>query len=259
MSIYSKVKSQFAPNAKAYVSSQGHAKGTDLQLMLERAGNIKNKKVLDVATGEGHTALAFAKAGAEVTATDLLPEMLTAAKTFIESESYYLEYCIAAAEDLPFAANTFDVVTCRIAAHHFADPYRFLSEVYKVLKPHRLLLLNDNIAPEPPELGKVVNHIEKTREPSHVKAYTVQVWIKWLTNTGFDINYLSRWQKSKNYNSWFARMRQPDAIKSKLEQYILNLPNNFKDYLNVDSKNGKLVSLSHEGALFVVSNTKHLY
>ncbi len=46
------------------------------ELMLEQTGDVKGKKVLDIATGGGHTALQFAKAGAEVTAVDLTTEIL---------------------------------------------------------------------------------------------------------------------------------------------------------------------------------------
>ena len=250
MSVHNKVRSQFALSAKAYVNSKGHAKGADLQLMLEQAGNIKGKKVLDIATGGGHTALAFAKVGAKVTAIDLTPEMLTAAKAFIESEGYHLEYQASAAENLSFAKGIFDIVTCRIAAHHFADPRRFLLEAQRVLKPQGLLLLNDNITPEPPELGKIVNHIEKVRDPSHVEAYSVKIWVEWLTAAGFDVIYLSRWKKPKDYAAWFARMRQPAEVQKDLEQYVLRLPENVKTYLDVEEQDGKLISLSHEGALF---------
>lgn len=76
---YRWVRSQFGRTAHAYVESVGHAQGAELSEMVALAGTLHpgafaQKSVLDVATGGGHTALAFAGAGAQVTATDLTPE-----------------------------------------------------------------------------------------------------------------------------------------------------------------------------------------
>ncbi len=89
MDTIKRVQTQFGKTAKAYVSSTIHAKGEDLQWMLE-AGEVRGKKVLDIVTGGGHTALQFAKAGAEVIATDLTAEILQAAeKTLIRASQTY--------------------------------------------------------------------------------------------------------------------------------------------------------------------------
>ena len=175
---YSKVRAQFGKSAAGYVSSEGHAKGAELALMVDLAGtDIIGKRVLDIATGGGHTALAFAKAGAEVTATDLTPKMLGAAEAFVAGEGYPMTFTQAAAEALPFESASFDIVTCRIAAHHFADPKAFLRESARLLKAGGTFMLVDNIAPTPSELARVMNHIEKVRDPSHVEAYSVATWL----------------------------------------------------------------------------------
>ena len=152
--IHQKVKAQFGRTAEAYVSSKGHAKGADLQLMVEVAGEVEGLRALDIATGGGHTALAFAKAGAIVTATDLTPTMLERASEFITAElgedADRARFELAAAEDLPFADASYEIVTCRIAPHHFADPEAFVREVARVLVPGGRFFLIDNIAPEDP-------------------------------------------------------------------------------------------------------------
>jgi ubiquinone/menaquinone biosynthesis C-methylase UbiE len=138
---YRRVRSQFGRTANAYVESTGHAQGAELAQMVALAhalhpGALAAKTVLDVATGGGHTALAFALAGAQVTATDLTPEMVAAARAFVQANGGEgVRLGVAPAEDLPFADAGFDLVTCRIAAHHFADPERFVREAARVLKP----------------------------------------------------------------------------------------------------------------------------
>ena len=84
---YSKVRAQFGKSAEGYVHSEGHAKGAELALMVELAGDVSGARVLDIATGGGHTALAFARAGADVVATDLTPEMLRAAEASSKEEA----------------------------------------------------------------------------------------------------------------------------------------------------------------------------
>jgi len=74
---------------------------------------------LDVATGAGHVAGALAETGvSRVVAADLSPEMVRTATT----EYPRIEGVAVDAERLPFAADRFDAVTCRFAAHHFPDP-----------------------------------------------------------------------------------------------------------------------------------------
>ena len=245
--IHNKVKAQFAKTSDAYVTSSIHAKGEDLQVLLELAGNVKDKTVLDVATGAGHTALVFAQAGARVTATDLTPEMLMKARVFLKSQNVHdVIFQEASAERLPFANDSFDIVTCRIAAHHFADPESFVKEVARVLKPQGQFLLVDNISPVDKDLAKVMNHIEKTRDPSHVWAYSISIWIDYLTTADLEIHALQRFKREKDYVSWTKNAQTPKEIVGELEQYILSLPESSQMYFEVITEGDKLFALSHE-------------
>jgi ubiquinone/menaquinone biosynthesis C-methylase UbiE len=245
--IHDKVKAQFSKTAQAYVSSTVHAKGDELKLLLELAGDATNKKVLDIATGGGHTALAFAKAGAYVTATDLTPTMLETAKAFITSQGVdTVTFQEASAEALPFEDKSFDIVACRIAAHHFAEPKKFVTEVARVLKPAGIFLLVDNISPADSKLAETMNHIEKTRDPSHVWAYSIPTWLVWLNEAGLEFHHLTRFKRSKNYAYWTSYAQTPEKVISELEHYILSLPSPQQKYFELTVKEGRLETLSHE-------------
>jgi ubiquinone/menaquinone biosynthesis C-methylase UbiE len=245
--IHAKVKAQFSTTAQAYVTSNVHAKGDELKLLLELAGDVKNKRVLDIATGGGHTALAFAKVGAVVTATDLTPAMLETAQTFITSQGVdSISYQEAKAEALPFDEGVFDIVTCRIAAHHFAEPEKFVAEVARVLKSDGMFLLVDNISLHDDTLATVMNYIEKTRDPSHVYAYSVPTWVDWLTKAGLELHHLTRFKRSKNFPYWTSYAKTPEAVVKELEQYILNLPQAQQTYFEITTKEGRLETISHE-------------
>ncbi len=253
---YRRVQAQFARTADAYVTSAGHAKGAELAQMVELAesllGSLEGRKALDVATGGGHTALAFARAGAQVTATDLTPEMVWAAQNFVHANGGEdVRFATAPAENLPFSVSSFDLVSCRIAAHHFADPERFVREAVRVLKPGGLLLLVDNVAPEQPELAEVMNSVERRRDPSHVWAHSVRQWVVWFAEAGLDSLHLSRWWTHKPYREWMARARTPEDVREALARDVLALPSAQRAYLRVEEVEGRLESLAHEAALVV--------
>src|SRR4051812_30238835 len=73
-------QAQFGPVAQAYVTSTRHAEGADLQRLVELAAPRGNERMVDIATGGGHTALRFAPHVASVVAFDLTASMLKAAR-----------------------------------------------------------------------------------------------------------------------------------------------------------------------------------
>jgi SAM-dependent methyltransferase len=79
-------------------------------------------RVLDVAAGTGNASIPAARAGADVVASDLTPELLEAGKAWAEREGVSLEWAEADAENLPFEDESFDVVMSSIgvmfAPHH---------------------------------------------------------------------------------------------------------------------------------------------
>ena len=253
--VYEQVKTQFGKTAQAYVTSTIHAKGEDLEALLELAGDVQNTRVLDVATGGGHTALAFARAGATVTATDLTPEMLQAAEAHLK-EWVSITFQEANAEQLPFEPQTFEIVTCRIAAHHFAKPQAFVQEAARVLVPNGLFLLVDNVAPEDAGLAETMNHIERTRDPSHVRAHGVKTWVMWLSEAGLEPYHLSRFRRTKNFSDWTSYAQTPDEVVEKLEAYVLALPEPFKRYFEVIERGRRLHSLSHEVVLLAAKKLR---
>src|SRR5262249_7155193 len=139
------VQKQFGSNAAAYATSGVHAYGESLARLVELTAPAWDWRVIDVATGAGHTAFAFSPHVAHVIASDITLEMLEqAARLAGERGLKNVETVVAPAESLPFDDASFDLVTCRLAAHHFPDPGRFVSEAYRVLKPSGSFGLVDN-------------------------------------------------------------------------------------------------------------------
>ncbi len=213
------VQKQFGANAAAYVTSTVHAKGDSLKRLVERVKPEKHWHALDVATAAGHTALAFAHHVEHVVASDLTDEMLEQARKLAgERGATNVVVTKADAEDLPFADGSFDLVTCRIAPHHFPDVPKFISEVWRVLKPGGAFGLVDNIAPdsvltpgfsdaEIAAAARMYNEFEKIRDPSHGRALTVSEWQQIVSKQGFAIESSELLDKAMDFSAWCHNMQ----------------------------------------------------
>jgi ubiquinone/menaquinone biosynthesis C-methylase UbiE len=103
--------------------------------MLVRSLHVHaGETVLDVAGGAGNTALAAARRWAEVLCTDYVPELLQRAQRRAEAEALPLRTQVADVQQLPFADDTFDVVTSTFGAIFAPDQARTASELLRVLR-----------------------------------------------------------------------------------------------------------------------------
>jgi ubiquinone/menaquinone biosynthesis C-methylase UbiE len=250
MNIKKDVQQQFGKSADSYVSSAIHKDGNDLQKLVDMATVTGKEELLDVATGGGHTANAFAKLVKKVTAIDLTPEMLIAAEKFIKGNGHQnVEFRKGDAENLPFSDGVFDIVTCRIAPHHFPNVNKFVQEVHRVLIPSGQFLLDDNVVPEVEDYDLFYNIIEKRRDYSHFRAWKKSEWLKMLEMNGFEISEMHRFEKIFHYESWCNRMNLPEREKEKLTQYILNASPKIKEKFKIASKDDQIISFVGEAII----------
>jgi ubiquinone/menaquinone biosynthesis C-methylase UbiE/catechol 2,3-dioxygenase-like lactoylglutathione lyase family enzyme len=243
--IKARVREAFGQSAEEYITSPGHAGGADLNRLVELAAPSLGDRALDVSTGGGHTALALAPHVAHMTASDLTPPMLAAARDFLTASGVTnASYVIADAEQLPFLDASFDLVTVRIAPHHYASITAAVHEMARVLRPGGRLVMIDNIAPEDATLDELGNRWEKWRDPSHVRNYTVSAWRSYLTDAGLTITEVETQRKVYDFVSWTARMRMPADERAKLEADILAASPAAREYFAVTETDGRLVSWS---------------
>lgn len=199
------VQEQFGKTAASYLTSAPHAKGASLERLVELTQPQKTWRALDVATGGGHVAYTFAPHVERMWATDITQEMLDMVKGEAAKRGLAnLRTAYAKAEALPFEDGTFDLVTCRIAPHHFDSIAAFLAEVHRVLKPTGLLALVDNVVPAG-SVGDYINAFERFRDPSHLRAWTMQEWRAALAKAGFKITHEEQIAKQMEFKSWAAR------------------------------------------------------
>ncbi|MBF8257440.1 MAG: 2-heptaprenyl-1,4-naphthoquinone methyltransferase [candidate division NC10 bacterium] len=113
------------------------------QIAVEFAGAPAGARVLDVATGTGSQAIAFARRGYAVTAIDLSEPMLAVGRRKKDSDLVHFEAGDAAR--LRFGADSFDVVTISFALHDMPSVVRgkALREMLRVARPGATILIVD--------------------------------------------------------------------------------------------------------------------
>ena len=173
---------RWSTHAEAYRESEAHREGPDLDLLVEWSEGART--VLDVATGGGHVARRLREVGLDVVSCDRAPGMQPDV--------------ICQAEDLPFADGSFDVVACRIAAHHFADVRAAVSEMDRV-SADRVLVV-DNLY-----LGEAVEEAERLRDPTHVRCYSEEEWQELFAGAGLRVVAVERFPKGIELEPWLER------------------------------------------------------
>jgi ubiquinone/menaquinone biosynthesis C-methylase UbiE len=208
---------RFGEFARNYVTSSTHAEGEELNRLVEIAQPQPDWVVLDVATGGGHTALRFAPLVAQVIATDITPRMLEAAQAFVrEKGAGNVTFEPADAEDLPFEDGVFDLVTCRIAPHHFLSCSRFVCEGSRVLRSGGLLLVQDMIVPEDSQAAGYIDDFERLRDPSHNQAHTQGEWVAMFEATGLRVEHTEQIVKRHAFVPWVERQGRPRDVMQRL-------------------------------------------
>lgn len=105
------------------------------ELLAEAADVRAGEKVLDVAAGNGNATLAAARRFAQVTSTDYVPELLDKGRLRAQAEGLEVQFQVADAEQLPFAAGAFDVVLSTFGCMFAPDQARVAHEMLRVLRP----------------------------------------------------------------------------------------------------------------------------
>jgi SAM-dependent methyltransferase len=175
------VSDVWSERAELYRDSDAHREGADLDLLVQWA---EGETALDVATGGGHVARRLRDAGFTVVTADPSPGM--------EPD------VICRAEDLPFADSSFDVVACRIAAHHFDDVAAAMREMARLAR--RLVLVVDNVY-----RGEAAEEAERLRDPTHIRNHTEEEWRALFEQAGLRLEAVEVVEATFDLEAWLAR------------------------------------------------------
>jgi len=219
------VRAQFESQAAWYTVSQVHRRSEGLDALLRVAAPTPADRALDVATGTGFTALALAPRCDRVIALDMTPGMVREARSLREArDARNLEFCLGDAEALPFRADTFDLVTCRHAAHHFPHIEQALAEMARVARPRGRVVLDDTCAPEHGPLAALMNDWERRRDPSHVANYPPSRLRAMFVAQGLRVDAAVMTHVQLGFDDWVRRAGVPVEVAETLRAEFLGAP-----------------------------------
>ncbi|MFN8421228.1 MAG: class I SAM-dependent methyltransferase [Anaerolineae bacterium] len=229
---------RFGGNAQNYVSSVVHGGGYSLDRLIELVEPTAGKRALDLATGGGHVALAMAQHGADVVASDLTMKMLQASRTNHQQKGLDMLYCCNDAQNVPFIDSSFDIVTTRLAPHHFPDVPRYVQECTRVLKSGGVYGLVDHAGAPDVEVGKYVNAYEKLRDPSHRYELSQLEWEDLFRDNGLRVINSELHRERLNFN-WWNRMQNNDAdTVMRLRVMLKQAPQAVAEWLEPETPDG---------------------
>jgi SAM-dependent methyltransferase len=157
-----------------------------------------------------------------------------------------IEFKPADALALPFSDNTFDLVTNRIALHHYSDARKGISEMVRVAKSGGLIALVDNIVPPDKQLAGYINHFEKLRDPSHNWAYPSARLEAYMTDLGLKVEHSEIIIKDMEFDPWADRQGANAETKTQLRKLLDNAPEGVKSFLNPHTEGDRFYFALHE-------------
>jgi ubiquinone/menaquinone biosynthesis C-methylase UbiE len=234
---------QFARQSHRY--GKGHILECveDVEAALPHLRLPPQSRVLDVATGGGNTGLFFAGLGHQVTLSDLTQAMLDRAASVAADRGLRVETRLHSAEVMPYVDGQFDIVTCRIAPHHFSSPADFVRETARVLRPGgQFLLIDGTVEDNESEAEEWAHRVEKLRDPSHNRLVTPGKWRSFCESAGLSIDHLVvNLFKQPDLNWYFDVAATPEPNRREVLRLIESAPDSARRLFRLGIEDGKIV------------------
>ena len=218
------VRESFTVQAKAFAGNPWVTDEERIRRLVAAARLKGDERVLDIATGPGYIAEAFARAAREVVGVDLTAAMVSiGAERTRERGISNVSFRIGDVESLPFEREEFDVVVSRLALHHMLHPAKVVREMTRVCRPGGTVLVEDIYGSEHPERAGYQDRWEKLRDPSHVRTLPITELLQLFRAAGLETDSVSTYEDlCPEVERWLATTKTPprDAaeVRSLLEE-----------------------------------------
>lgn len=152
----------------------------------------------------------------------------------------HLALVLADAAVLPFASGAFDLVTCRLAAHHFSDVAAAVREMARLCRPGGLVAIADHIVPVHGPTARYINVFEKLRDPRHVRCYALPDWESFFVAAGLEVIHVEEARQTLNFGEWVSRTSISPADRIRLEVLLRQAPAYAHDALTPRDEGGRI-------------------
>ena len=220
------IREAFTKQADSYANSAVIAAEEARMGFMQFVGPLSTDRVLDVATGPGFLALIFAEKTAEVVGIDLTPAMLERAEVNrIQKKIINIRFQEGDAESLPFPDDSFDIVTCGSAFHHFSDTLHVLNEMKRVAKEKGKIAILDIVTSETPEKAILHNQLERWRDPSHTRNLSLSEFNRLFKRAGLQNIRTATYGTPRELNEWFEISKSPPNVREMVRKaFIASVP-----------------------------------
>ena len=164
---------------------------------------------------------------------------------------------VADEHEMPFGTTEFDLVTCRVAAHHFSNHAALFAEVERVLAPGGCFAFQDHSLPEHTATGVFVDSFQRLRDPSHVRARSAADWIAAVQAAGLVVERHEIVDKHHDFAEWCAGRDCDVETMAALTAHARRLPRMAAEWLSPkwrDDSDPELPLASQRRALLGFTN-----
>ncbi len=223
-----------------YASSEVHKRGPSLSKLLALARPGRDDVCLDLGTGTGHTAAALAAYAAQIIGLDVSKGMLRSAQD-LYGKLGNLEFVLAPAHDTGLETGSFDLITARHTLHHHPDAVATLAEASRLLKPGGRMVIVDEVTPDA-QVDAWYDLLERTRDPTHVRAYTMSEWRAFIAEAGLEwIVGDSDTVYDLDVASWIARMSPDRAAEAAVYRLFSTADAHTREVFGITYEEGRAV------------------
>jgi SAM-dependent methyltransferase len=188
---------------------------SDLERLIEVVNPQKSWIVLDV-TVNGGTVPSQARV---IASGDIIQAVISTDFAEIDSEK------------LSFAANSFDLVLCRCAAHHFRDTFRFMCEAGRVLKAGGTLAVHDYLLPEHARAARYIDSFERLRDPQYTRSYSESEWRGMFLDAGLSVEHSETTRHKTTKLHWAKEQGCTSYVIERLHVMLAQAPNAVSEWL----------------------------
>jgi ubiquinone/menaquinone biosynthesis C-methylase UbiE len=215
------VRESFTTQAQSFAANPWVTDQERIRRLVAAARLTGSERVLDIATGPGYIAEAFAGATREVVGVDLTDAMLAIAKQRTEEHGISnVSFRAADAENLPFENGAFDVVVCRLALHHFLKPLEVVREMARVCRARGTIVVEDIYASEHPERAAYQDRWEILRDPSHVRTLALSELLQLFRDAGLETDSVTTDDLTPEVERWLATTKTPADRAVEIRQLL---------------------------------------
>jgi SAM-dependent methyltransferase len=205
------VRESFTTQAQAFAANPWVTDEERIRRLVAAARLRGTERVLDIATGPGYIAEAFAGGAREAVGVDLTDAMLAIARERTKERGISnVSFRTADAQNLPFESGAFDVVVCRLALHHLLKPLQVVREMARVCRVGGTVLVEDIYASEHPERAAYQDRWEILRDPSHVRTLALSELLQLFRDAGLETDSVTTADDlTPEVERWLATTKTP--------------------------------------------------